>query len=123
MRTVRKLQFLVPLVLISALGLPWAFAKTDDPVAETPVKALAPDSQHASLDQTIAKLLSQHHYRQSKLDDRLSALILNTYLDDLDYGRVYFLAGDITGFERYRSTLDDALKSGNLQPAYDMFNV
>jgi carboxyl-terminal processing protease len=123
MRTVRHLKYLAPLALISVFGLSWTFAKTADPVAEIPVKALAPSAGHASLDQTIAKLLSQHHYRQSKLDDRLSALILYTYLDDLDFGRVYFLAGDIADFERYRGTLDDALKGGNLQPAFDMFNV
>ena len=123
MRTVRTLKLLAPLALISVLSLSWTFAKTADPVVEVPVKTLEPTPQHTSLDQTIAKLLSQHHYRQSKLDDRLSALILNTYLDDLDFGRVYFLAGDIADFEQYRNTLDDALKSGNLQPAYEMFNV
>ncbi len=123
MRTVRTLKLLAPLALISVLSLSWTFAKTADPAVEVPVKTLEPTSQQTSLDQTIAKLLSQHHYRQSKLDDRLSALILNTYLDDLDFGRVYFLAGDIADFEQYRNTLDDALKSGNLQPAYEMFNV
>ena len=102
MRTVRTLKLLAPLALISVLSLSWTFAKTADPVVEVPVKTLEPTPQHTSLDQTIAKLLSQHHYRQSKLDDRLSALILNTYLDDLDFGRVYFLAGDIAEKMRER---------------------
>jgi hypothetical protein len=46
---------------------------------------------------------------------------LNTYLDDLDFGRVYFLAGDIADFEQYRNTLDDALKKR--QPAARLRDV
>ncbi|HRC71704.1 MAG TPA: carboxy terminal-processing peptidase [Candidatus Competibacter sp.] len=123
MRNLRTLKFLAPLTLALTVSLSWTFAKTADPVADAPVKALAPTSQLTSLDQTISKLLSQYHYRQSKLDDHLSSLILSMYLDDLDFSRVYFLASDIAVFERYRNALDDALKNGNLQPAYEIFNA
>lgn len=128
MQNVRHLKHLgrsvfLALALVLGLGLSWTLAKTADPVTDPVGKALAPNARQAFLDQTIAKLLSQHHYRQSKLDDRLSSLVLNTYLDDLDFGRVYFLASDIAGFEPYRTTLDDALRTGDLQPAYDIFNI
>lgn len=123
MRNVRTLKYLSSLLLLLLPSLPGAFAKPADPVVDATVGTLAPTPRQASLDQTIARLLSQHHYRQSKLDDRLSALVLTTYLDDLDFSRAYFLASDIAGFEKYRTTLDDALKSGNLQPAYDIFNT
>ncbi len=122
MRNVRTLKYL-PSLLLLLLSLPGAFAKPADPVVDAAVGTLTPTPRQASLDQTIARLLSQHHYRQSKLDDRLSALVLTTYLDDLDFSRAYFLASDVAGFEKYRTTLDDALKSGNLQPAYDIFNT
>lgn len=123
MRNVRTLKYLPSLLLLLLPSLPGAFAKPADPVVDATVGTLMPTPRQASLDQTIARLLSQHHYRQSKLDDRLSALVLTTYLDDLDFSRAYFLASDIAGFEKYRTTLDDALKSGNLQPAYDIFNT
>ena len=124
MPTSRILKFLVGLPLIFMLSLTAAVAKPSDPVgADTPVPALAPTARQTALDKTIAELLSRHHYRQSKLDDRLSALVLTNYLDDLDFGRAYFLASDIAGFEKYRDTLDDALKKGDLQPAYEIFNV
>lgn len=125
MRNIRLLKFFIPLPLILGLCLTGAaFAKSDDaPATNTLVKALAPTARQISLDQTIAELLSRHHYRQSKLDDRLSSLVLNAYLDDLDFSRAYFLSADIASFEKYRNSLDDALKSGNLQPAYDIFNA
>jgi carboxyl-terminal processing protease len=113
---------LLPLIL--ALSLTAAFAKPAEPVgADATASTLTPTARQTALDKTIAELLSRHHYRQSKLDDQLSLLVLTTYLDDLDFGRAYFLASDITGFEKYRNTLDDALKKGDLQPAYEIFNV
>lgn len=123
MRNFRALKFLVPASLLLVSGLPWMSATTAEPEPAATVKSLAPTPTQTSLDRTIAKLLSQYHYRQSKLDDALSELIFKTYLDDLDFGRVYFLAEDVAGFERYRATLDDALRNGDLQPAYDIFNT
>ena len=41
----------------------------------------------------------------------------------LDPSKIYFLAGDIESFERYRTSLDDALRHSDLMPAYDIFNV
>ncbi|MDS4042706.1 MAG: carboxy terminal-processing peptidase [Candidatus Competibacter sp.] len=124
MRNFRTLKLLALLPLILVLNLAGAFAKPTDPGPDViDVKPLTPTSRQTSLDRTIAGLLSQHHYRQSKLDDRLSSLILTTYLDDLDFSRSYFLASDIAGFEKYRDTLDDALNRADLQPAYDIFNV
>ena len=117
MHCFRTLKLLLVLLLLSSL--PGVNAKT----ASDDVAPLAPAAQLNALDRTIANLLSQHHYRQSKLDDRLSSLILNTYLDDLDANHAYFLASDIAAFEKYRSTLDDALKNGNLQPAYEILTA
>ena len=58
----------------------------------------------------------------TSLDDDLSSRIFDTYIEDLDPGRSYFLQGDIDAFEQYRYKMDDALKLGNLSPAFDIFN-
>ncbi|MFZ1325731.1 MAG: carboxy terminal-processing peptidase [Candidatus Contendobacter sp.] len=124
MPKMQALKFLPLWPLLLALIPLAACAKPTAPtVTEIPLTALAPTAHQAALDKTIAELLSQHHYRKSKLDDNLSALILTAYLEDLDFGRAYFLASDITEFEKYRYSLDDALKKGDLQPAYEIFNV
>jgi carboxyl-terminal processing protease len=88
------------------------------------VAQLTPATKHSNLDQTIAQLLAQYHYSQSKLDDQLSNAILDSYLNVLDSNRSYFLANDIKLFERkYRSALDESLVSGDMQPAYEIFNI
>ncbi|MDZ7621968.1 MAG: carboxy terminal-processing peptidase [Candidatus Competibacteraceae bacterium] len=123
MRNARIPKLLILLLLMLVLGLPGVLAKPAESNAEFVVKDLTPAARQQRLDQTIAKFLSQHHYRRSKLDDQLSARILTNYFDDLDFSRSYFLAGDLARFEQYRHALDDALRRGDLQPAYDIFNV
>src|SRR5690606_22208751 len=76
---------------------------------------------------TTAKLVygllsdSRYAYRPQPLDDALSADIFDRYLEALDPGRMLFLAADVERFARYRTALDDAIKSGKLEPAYAMF--
>jgi carboxyl-terminal processing protease len=48
---------------------------------------------------------------------------LNRFLDQLDPSHSYFYDNDIKEFEsKYRFALDDALKKGNLGPAFEIFN-
>ncbi|WP_140909873.1 carboxy terminal-processing peptidase [Cognatiluteimonas lumbrici] len=76
---------------------------------------------------TTAKLVygllsdSRYAYRPQPLDDALSADIFDRYLEALDPGRMLFTAADVERFARYRTALDDAIKSGKLEPAYAMF--
>lgn len=111
------------MLLIFVLVVPLTVAGQIQPLAPV-VAQLTPAAKHSNLDQTIAQLLAQYHYSQSELDDRLSNAILDSYLNVLDGNRSYFLANDIELFERkYRSALDESLVSGDMQPAYEIFNV
>ncbi len=113
-------RLFVPLLWLALLGsLPAAAGEQ----ALRPVR-LEPEVKHRTLDQAIAGLLSHYHYRQAQIDDQLSQVILDTYLESLDPSRLYFLKADVEGFQRrYAKRLDDALQSGDLGPAYEMFNL
>lgn len=111
------------LLLLLFLGLPPAVAWQAEPDLPAVIYPLNPAEKHRDLDKAIARLLIRYHYKQGKLDDTLSQAILDSYLESLDVSRSYFLASDIAAFNRYRSVLDDDLQSGNLGPAYDIFNV
>ena len=56
------------------------------------------------------------------MNDALSSDTFDNYIEALDPGRYYFLAADIAEFEGYRYELDNALRRGDLLPAYHMFN-
>ncbi len=102
--------------LVALLGA----ASSPPPVANTAV-GLAPTEQQNYVARRISDIVAREHYRRAPLDDRLSSLILDRFLDAIDGGRSYFYASDIADFERYRYELDDAIKSGDVEPAFAMF--
>ncbi len=94
----------------------FAFAKDDS------LKVLVPEDQHQKSDLLIMTLLSRYHYKKFDVNDSLSSVVLDNLIESLDYSRMYFLASDINEFEKYRNELDDNLKIGKLQPAFDIYN-
>src|ERR1700753_1288014 len=96
-------------------------AAAPSPGAAAAVAALDPTEQENYVARRVADIVAREHYRRASLDHRLSSLILDRYLDALDPGRSYFFASDIADFERYRYELDDAIKSGDVEPAFVIF--
>ena len=64
---------------------------------------------------------SRYAYRPRALDDALSREILTEYLKTLDPGKVFLTAQDVAGFDKYATTLDDAIKTGQVDPAWAIF--
>jgi hypothetical protein len=89
---------------------------------EGPLVPLSPEAEHPETALAVLEQLARHHYVRRAIDDTLSSDTLDHYLDALDPQRAYFLEGDIAQFERYRYTLDDALRRGDLTPAFEIFN-
>ncbi len=114
------------IITISAcltLGASWA-AQSAKPATTTvtqPATFAATDKQRR-----VAKLVSavveRSHYRQSVINDQISSVLLDRYLESLDPGRGYFLAGDLKDFEPYRFQLDDAIENGTIEPVFDIHN-
>ena len=84
---------------------------------------LKPDIQQSVEARSVVELLENFHYKKVVVDDALSSLIFDDYIKALDGGKNYFLQSDITDFEKYRSTLDDDLRTGDLSVAFYIFNV
>ncbi|MEA3133366.1 MAG: carboxyl-terminal processing protease [Gammaproteobacteria bacterium] len=110
------------LVCASAVGLAALLGAAMTPPAAVPATtALAPTEQENYVARRVSDIIAREHYRRAPLDDRLSSLILDRYLDAIDGGRSYFYASDIAEFEKYRYELDDAIKSGDVEPAFAVF--
>ena len=87
-----------------------------------PPPALSPLAAHPRTAQIVMEQLRRNHYVDLQVNDTLSSQMFDNYLEALDPGRYYFLASDIAEFETYRYELDNALRRGDLLPAYRMFN-
>ena len=88
-----------------------------------PLPELGLEDQHRTIARNVSKLMEQYHYSQPTLDNSLSSAIFDRYLDTLDGNRIYLLASDVASIGRYRYQFDDRTKSGDLEPAFDLFNL
>jgi len=125
--TPRPWRKLLAPIALSALGLLAlsAASSTGVPAATglLPEGALGPTPQERLLAPRIASILEQNHYRHIVIDDKSSPLVFDRFLAALDGQHSYFLAGDVTGFERWRTKFGDMIHTGEMDPAYLIFNV
>jgi carboxyl-terminal processing protease len=112
---------LLAVALVAPLAL---LARADADVAVASAVA-APTADQATTSKLVHGLLSdsRYAYRPRALDDTLSEDVFNRYLEALDGGKQYFTAADIEKFGPYKTEMDDAIRSGELAPAYDIFGV
>ncbi|MBC7416592.1 MAG: carboxy terminal-processing peptidase [Pedobacter sp.] len=87
------------------------------------VKNITPDEQQQLVMKEVVGLIENYNYKKIKINDSISSIILDRYIKSLDQGRNYFLASDIKGFEKYRYTLDDDFRNGDLSAPFYIFNV
>jgi carboxyl-terminal processing protease len=106
-------------LIVVMLACLTAFAAVDTDTS----LVLEPKMEQRYASNLATKFLTNWHYKDTRLDDELSSQIFDGYLELLDPNRIYFLAADIEIFERYRNSLDDALRHSDLLPAYEVFNV
>jgi len=112
---VRRIAIILSLAFASTLS--WAGVQPADSLVLEP----SIDQRYAT--NLATRFLTNWHYKDTRLDDEFSNVILDEYIDLLDPNKNYFLASDIASFERYRNSLDDALRHSDLVPAYDIFNT
>jgi carboxyl-terminal processing protease len=127
LHTHAKARKLLTPIALSALGLlVLVGAGSSGAPAATgllPEQAVAPTAQERSLAPRVASILEQNHYRHIPIDERLSPQVLERFLTALDPQHSYFLASDITGFDRWRLKFGDMIHTGEIDPAYLIFYI
>ena len=71
----------------------------------------------------VAQMIPAFHLSQHPIDDKISTELVDGYIKELDPQKLYFLQSDIDQFQRFRTSLDDALQTGNVDFAYQAFDV
>lgn len=84
---------------------------------------ISPKDYFSTESQLVNTILTRYHYRKFKLNDSLSSVVFDRYIESLDYSRSYFLESDIKSLENYRYKIDDFIMEGDVVPAFDIFNV
>lgn len=120
MNTTVKSLTLILLAFVLGPAVPGLAKPGTTPVSPSVLATTARERQVARM---VTRFVERTHYSRVTVDDSLSEATLRTYLETLDSGRHYFLQSDIAYFDRYRATLDDALRSGDMEPAFDIFRL
>ncbi|ELA7384997.1 carboxy terminal-processing peptidase [Vibrio alginolyticus] len=100
----------------SAQALEAKLHKDDLPV-------LSPEVQHETASKRVTSRFTRSHYKHFSLNDDFSKAIFERYVELLDYNRNIFTQADIDSFKNWSVELDDQLKSGNNQIAFDVYNL
>ena len=100
-----------------ALLAPLCSAKVQQPAA------LAWQPVQGGTATEVLNKLEREHYRKQRFDDAMSSELLDSYLKNLDPTRLFLLQSDVDNFAKYRNTLDDSLRKGDIEPAFAVFRT
>src|SRR5215813_5043706 len=86
-----------------------------------PPGSIIPTETQRSTARKIGRILEDQHYSRAAIDDKMSDVVYQRYLEFLDGQRSYFLATDINDFNIYHYRFGDMIRTGNIDPAYLIF--
>jgi carboxyl-terminal processing protease len=110
------------LIIFTAAVLACHAAPKPQPIVDG-VTNIKPDEQQQLVIKEVVNLIESYNYKKIQINDSISSLILDRYIKALDPGRNYFVSADIKEFEKYRNTLDDDFKNGDLSGPFYIYNV
>ncbi|MFT5484153.1 MAG: carboxyl-terminal processing protease [Halieaceae bacterium] len=84
--------------------------------------SIEPLSTQKDTAKELVDKLESRHYSKQKLDNGLSSQFFDNYIDTIDSQRVYLYASDVAEFEKYRFSLDDLMRDGDVKPGFEIFN-
>lgn len=90
---------------------------------QVPLSELFPSPAQTKSAVVINKVLERFHYRKVTLDQDFAQEVLDSYLKALDPSRSFFLARDVERFKGGAKRLDEGLRRGELDLAFDVFRV
>jgi carboxyl-terminal processing protease len=107
----------------SVVGLLLVFAGITASGSTQDSLKLQPKAVFGKEARVISYILDNNHYRKLRLNDSLSAAILDRYVDELDNSKSYFLASDVKSFARFKYSIDDLTRNENVNPAFEIYEV
>ncbi len=84
--------------------------------------AIEPSKNESATMVELIDQLEQRHYAKHTYDDDMSSAHLDSYVESLDGGKMFFTSADLADFEKYRKAMDEQLHEGNLEAGFFIFN-
>ena len=84
---------------------------------------IAEKSKDEKTAHSVCQMITRYHISKKRIDDTISEKLFDKYISDLDAQKLYFLQSDIDAYAQYKTNLDDLLKVGKVDFAYDVFDL
>ncbi|OCG01317.1 carboxy terminal-processing peptidase [Gilliamella sp. wkB112] len=97
-------------------------AQAKQPTTEQ-LPVLKQDEIHQVVAKRVTNFFTQSHYRNFALDGAFSAKIFDRYFKLLDGNKALFIQSDVDSFRNRQEQLGQELTNGNLQTAYEIYNL
>lgn len=101
-------------ILLVAVSASWAVR------SDTATPALENFSRSARL---LSSTLPLMHLNKAPWDQSIARIALDNYLEALDFERSFFLQSDIDAFHEKLDGLEESVKRGNLELAFEIYEV
>ena len=85
---------------------------------------LEAQTKYGELASRVTGMLEEEHFYRQAFDNKMSKRVLTTYLEMLDYSRIYFTSEDIESFnEKYLTTIDDEVRKEGIPAATEIYSI
>ena len=86
--------------------------------------SLGAQTKYGELAASVTGMLEEEHFYRQAFDDKMSDRVLTTYLEMLDYSRIYFTAEDIASFKnKFLTTIDDEVRKNDIPAATSIYSI
>ena len=85
---------------------------------------LEAQTKYGELASRVTGMLEEEHFYRQAFDNKMSKRVLTTYLEMLDYSRIYFTSEDIESFnQKYLTTIDDEVRKEGIPAATEIYSI
>ncbi len=93
-------------------------------ILQPAVSQVAKEPEPGLISFYIARLLERGHLTRQMLDENLSSRLLDSYLESLDYRRMFFTQEDVEQLRaKYGTELQDYIKLSNPAPVFEIYEL
>lgn len=85
--------------------------------------SLKPTLQHEIIAKEVVGILENYSYKRVAASDSISNIVHDNLIKSLDEGKNYFLQSEIESFQKFRNSMSQDFKNGDLSSAFHIFNV
>lgn len=85
---------------------------------------LQAETQHGDLALRVVSMLEDEHFLREPFNDKMSKRTLDSYLEMLDFSKIYFTKEDVDGFrQKFELFIDDHVRNDAIPAAYEIYSV